>query len=212
MVKLTLSFVMLGLGLATAASAAPVDDAKPVPVGGSVYKNPYKDSGIVGDANLNARLAKVDSEEDLRDAIYDWVPAAYVPKFKSEMGVCKEKSERCDRSTLCQLNTPDCVKINPGEETDQMLEYLKSSYLTTFTHGKCDHNSKTKAWCSQLGLCSKFYVKDDGKCKNLNLTDVSGDLSKIVDHLEESNGDAYAVQYDVPVGAYTWAEHRKTKN
>jgi hypothetical protein len=61
-------------------------------------------------------------------------------------------------------------------------------------------------------LCSKFYVKDDGKCKNLNLTDESGDLRKIVDHLEESKGDAFAVQYDVPVGAYTWAEHRKTKN
>ncbi|SPC65797.1 uncharacterized protein UHOD_12385 [Ustilago sp. UG-2017b] len=211
MVKLTLSFVMLGLGLATVASAAPVDDAEPVPVGGWDYQNPYKNAGTLGDANLNARLAKVDSEEGLRDAIYDWAPAVFGPMFKSELGLCKEKSERCDHDDFCELNTPDCRKINPGEETDQMMEFFKGSYLTIFTHGKCDHNSETKEWCSQLGLCSKYYVKDDGKCKNLDLTQESDDVGKIMNHLESSKGDAYAVQYDVPVGGYTWADHNKPK-
>ncbi|SPC68071.1 uncharacterized protein UHOD_12313 [Ustilago sp. UG-2017b] len=210
MVKLTLSFVMLGLGLATAASAAPFDEADPVPVTESVYQNPYKNAGTIGDANLGARLAKVRNEWDLRDAIDEW--ALWVgPKYVSEFGLCKEKSKRCDHDDFCELNTPDCRKFNPGKETDKLMEYLTGSYLTIFTHGKCDHNSETKEWCSQLGLCSKYYVKDDGKCKNLDLTEESGDVQKIYEHFESSKGDAYAVQYDVPVGGYTWADHNKPK-
>ncbi|CCF51553.1 hypothetical protein NDA10_006129 [Ustilago hordei] len=206
MVKLTLSFVMLGLGLATAAVAYDMGSA----ISGSVYTNPYKKSGSIGDADLDTRLARVSNLQQLRDAVYEWLPGKYTSLFEKSLGICEENSKKCNQvEMVCSLGTPDCRKVKQGEEMDELIYYFTVSYLTVFTHGKCQHNSETSKWCSKLGLCNKYYVQNDEKCKNLDLSEGSADVDKVIDHSSHTNADAYSVEYDVPAGSYTLAEQKK---
>ncbi|SYW82468.1 uncharacterized protein UBRO2_04590 [Ustilago bromivora] len=145
-----------------------------------------------------------------RDAVYDWVPGKFGPLFDKSLGICEENSKKCNQAeVVCNLGTPDCRRIKQGEERDQIMNNMAASYLTLFTHGKCHHNSETSGWCSKLDLCNKHYVQNDEKCKNLDLTEDSADVEKVMENSKHTKGDAYAVEYDVPAGSYTLAEQKK---
>ena len=146
----------------------------------------------------------------LRDALYDWVPGKFGPIFENLMGICEENSKKCNQAELiCDLGTPDCRRIKPGKEMDHIMDNMAASYLTFFTHGKCQHNSETSGWCSKLNLCNKYYVQNDEKCKDLDLTEDSADVEKIMENTKHTKGYAYAVEYDVPAGSYTLAEQER---
>ncbi|KAJ1022637.1 hypothetical protein NDA18_004979 [Ustilago nuda] len=179
-------------------------------ISGSVYTNPYKKTGSFGDADLDTRLARVSNLQQLRDAVNEWVPRKYTPLFEKSWGICEENSKKCNQTEMvCFLGTPDCRKIKQGEEMDTWMYYFTAYYLTILTHGKCQHNSETSKWCSKLGLCNKYYVQNDEKCKNLDLSADSADVNKVIDHSDPTDGDAYAVDYDVPAGSYTLAGKNK---
>ncbi|KAJ1026673.1 hypothetical protein NDA13_004046 [Ustilago tritici] len=206
MVKLTLPFVMLGLGLATAASAAAVtkDIRDPTPELG--YHNPYKRMGTIGDDDLDAQLANVQNVGQLRAVIYDWVSENLLPVNGKIWGICKENSVNCNPDELvCKLDTTDCCPIQQGPKRENVIVWISGIYLTLLTHGKCQHNILNEKWCSTLNLCNKYYVQDDEKCMNLDLHRGSKDIKTIIKHLKSSKGDAYAVEFDVPEESYTLA-------
>ncbi|KAJ1034641.1 hypothetical protein NDA18_001496 [Ustilago nuda] len=206
MVKLTLPFVILGLGLATAASA--FEDN----IGGWTYINPYKDTGAIGDSKLDSSIANLSEGQlwTLRDVVYKWATNKFSPLINNLMGICEEGSTECNKlGPICNLDTPGCRRIKQGEERDNMMEYFGASYLTILTHGRCDKASRAEDWCSQLGLCNKYFVKDDEKCLNLDLSQGSEDVKKVMAHSKPSNGDAFAVDFDVPKGSYIFTEKKK---
>ncbi|CCF54410.1 hypothetical protein NDA14_002177 [Ustilago hordei] len=210
MVKLTLPFVILGLGLATAASAL-----EGHPIGEWVYENPYKETGAIGDANLDKAIADIDDGRlwTLRDAVYKWATDKFDPLFNNLMGICEEESTECNKlGQICNLDTPGCRRIKQGEERDNVMEYFGASYLTILTHGRCDKASRAEKWCSQLGLCNKYYVKDDKKCLNLDLSQGSEDVRKVMAHSKPSNGNAFPVEFDVPEGSYILTQKKKEEN